>query len=176
MQDKSYHFVSRAEFEQRVKNGEFLEHAEFGGNLYGTTAQAVRDVNGKGDGRRAILDIDAQGVRLIKENHPDLNPLFVFISPPTFATLQERLEGRATDTADAIDHRLRMALEELAFARMPGSFDCVIVNKDLDNAYAKLRAVVHDDLSGPFDQVPPEDDAEKLRRGSGTTGREGSSS
>ena len=61
---QSYHFVTRDEFEQRVRNGEFLEHAVFGGNMYGTTAQAVRDVHEKGAGRRAILDIDAQGVRL----------------------------------------------------------------------------------------------------------------
>ena len=85
--------------------------------MYGTTAQAVRDVHEKGAGRRAILDIDAQGVRLIKQNHPDLNPIYVFISPPTFGTLKERLEGRATDSKDAIERRLNMALDELAYAR-----------------------------------------------------------
>lgn len=163
---ESYHFVPRDEFLQRVANGEFLEHAEFGGNLYGTTAQAVRDVNEKGEGRRAILDIDAQGVRLIKANHPDLNPVYVFISPPTFETLQQRLEGRATDSKDAIERRLNMALEELAFARQPDSFHCVIVNDDLAKAYEKLRAIVNDDFSGPFDQVPAEDDAERRRRSS----------
>mgnify|MGYP002717399312 FL=1 len=166
MQDKSYHFVSRAEFEQRVKNGEFLEHAEFGGNLYGTTAQAVRDVHEKGAGRRAILDIDAQGVRLIKQNHPDLNPIYVFISPPTFGTLKERLEGRATDSKDAIERRLNMALDELAYARQPHSFDCIIVNQDLAKAYEKLRAVIQGEVSVPSDSVPPEDEAERLRRSS----------
>ena len=163
---QSYHFVTRDEFEQRVRNGEFLEHAVFGGNMYGTTAQAVRDVHEKGAGRRAILDIDAQGVRLIKQNHPDLNPIYVFISPPTFGTLKERLEGRATDSKDAIERRLNMALDELAYARQPHSFDCIIVNQDLAKAYEKLRAVIQGEVSVPSDSVPPEDEAERLRRSS----------
>ncbi|WFD26597.1 guanylate kinase [Malassezia nana] len=128
----SYHFVSRDEFLRHVHAGEFLEHAEFGGNLYGTTAKAVQDVSRQGEPRRAILDIDAQGVRLIKAHHASLNPVFVFIAPPTFATLQERLQRRATDTPEAIERRLQMALQELAFAREPHSFDCVIVNDNLD--------------------------------------------
>lgn len=160
----SYHFVTRDEFERRVRAGEFLEHAEFGGNLYGTTAQAVQDVSRQGAGRRAILDIDAQGVRLIKANHASLNPVFVFVAPPTFSTLQERLQCRATDAPEAIERRLHMALQELAFARQPHSFDCVIVNDDLDRAYQLLRKIVNDDLQGPFDQVPAEDDAERARR------------
>lgn len=163
---QSYHFVTRDEFERRVQNGEFLEHAVFGGNMYGTTAQAVRDVHEKGAGRRAILDIDAQGVRLIKQNHPDLNPIYVFISPPTFSTLKERLEGRATDSKDAIERRLSMALEELAYARQPDSFDCIIVNQDLAKAYEKLRAVIQGEKSVSSDSVPPEDEAERLRRSS----------
>lgn len=160
----SYHFVTRDEFERRVRAGEFLEHAEFGGNLYGTTAQAVQDVSRQGEGRRAILDIDAQGVRLIKANHASLNPVFVFVAPPTFSTLQERLQHRATDAPEAIERRLTMALQELTFAREPHSFDCVIVNDDLDRAYQLLRRVVNGDLAGPFDQVPAEDDAERQRR------------
>lgn len=134
--------------------------------MYGTTAQAVRDVHEKGAGRRAILDIDAQGVRLIKQNHPDLNPIYVFISPPTFSTLKERLEGRATDSKDAIERRLSMALEELAYARQPDSFDCIIVNQDLAKAYEKLRAVIQGEKSVSSDSVPPEDEAERLRRSS----------
>ena len=163
---QSYHFVTRDEFEQRVRNGEFLEHAVVGGNMYGTTAQAVRDVHEKGAGHPAILDIDAQGVRLIKQNHPDLNPIYVFISPPTFGTLKERLEGRATDSKDAIERRLNMALDELAYARQPHSFDCIIVNQDLAKAYEKLRAVIQGEVSVPSDSVPPEDEAERLRRSS----------
>ena len=167
---KSYHFVSRDQFEDLIKKGEFLEHAEFGGNLYGTSAQAVRDVSEKGEGRRAILDIDAQGVRLIKANHAHLNPVYVFISPPTYDTLRSRLEGRATDAPEAIQRRLRMALHELEYARQgKDAFDVVIVNDDLNRAYGLLRNVVHDKLDGPFDQVPPPDNAEDAYRQSASS-------
>ena len=158
----SYHFVTRDEFLRRVHEGEFLEHAEFGGNLYGTTAQAVRDVSDAEPKRQAILDIDAQGVRLIKANHAYLDPTYVFIAPPTFATLKQRLESRATDSPEAIQRRLDMALNELKFARQPGSFDCIIVNDDLDRAYGLLRAVVNGDIaSKKFDTVPQVDDTER---------------
>jgi len=105
-------------------------------------------------------------VRLIKQNHPDLNPIYVFISPPTFGTLKERLEGRATDSKDAIERRLNMALDELAYARQPHSFDCIIVNQDLAKAYEKLRSVIQGEVPVPSDSVPPEDEAERLRRSS----------
>lgn len=158
---KSYHFVSRDEFLERVNNGEFLEHAQFGGNLYGTSVRAVQDVSSGPDARRALLDIDTQGVRLIKDNHAYLNPIYIFLSPPTYATLKQRLESRATDAPEAITKRLHMALHELHYARKPGMYDCIIVNDDLDRAYALLRKAVRGTLDGKFDAVPPVDDAEK---------------
>ncbi len=117
MRGQSYHYVSQSEFEHLVQQGAFLEHAQFGGNRYGTTAKAVADVSTEGvqgaDGstnaRRAVLDIDAQGVKLIKQNHPALNPIFIFISPPSFATLKQRLVGRGTETDESVKKRLNMA-------------------------------------------------------------------
>lgn len=150
---KSYHFVTRDEFQRRVDNGEFLEHAQFGGNMYGTTARAVQDVSSDGN-RRALLDIDAQGVRLIKNNHAYLNPIYIFLSPPAYATLKQRLESRATDSPDAISKRLAMALHELHHARMPSMYDCVIVNDDLDRAYGLLRKAVHGMMDEKYDKVP----------------------
>ncbi|WFD00501.1 guanylate kinase [Malassezia yamatoensis] len=162
----SYHFVTRDEFLRLVNQGKFLEYAEFSGNLYGTTASAVEAVSSSGNGlRRAILDIDSQGVKLIKQNHPYLNPVYVFVSPPCYNALRERLEGRQTDSQDAIQRRLRMAIHELAYARQPNSFDFVIVNDDLNRAYEMLRKIVLDtteDLQS--DQVPAVDAHEQHAR------------
>ncbi|WFD30510.1 guanylate kinase [Malassezia sp. CBS 17886] len=162
----SYHFVTRPVFAGLVDEGAFLEHAEFGGNLYGTTAKAVQTVSEKDGGRcRAILDIDSQGVKLIKAHHAYLDPVFLFLSPPAYGVLQQRLEGRSTDSPEAIARRLQMALCELQYAREPGSFDYVIVNEDLDHAYTLLRAVARDEAQGAtFDAVPPADDAERAAR------------
>ncbi|WFD34604.1 guanylate kinase [Malassezia cuniculi] len=154
---KSYHFVSREEFQRRVDNGEFLEYAQFGGNMYGTTVRAVQDVSTGPDARRALLDIDAQGVRLIKDNHSHLNPIYIFLSPPAYSTLKHRLESRATDSAEAISKRLVMALHELHYARKPGMYDCVIINDDLERAYALLRKAVHGMLDEQYDKVPAVD-------------------
>lgn len=159
---RSYHFVTRDTFTKLVAAGAFLEHAEFGGNLYGTTAQAVKDVSAQpGETRRAILDIDAQGVKLIKSNHAHLDPVYVFLCPPAYHVLRERLEGRATDHAEAITLRLKMALHELHYARKPHSFDYVVVNDDMDHAYKLLRAIAIDSTDGvTFDKVPPADEDE----------------
>ncbi|KAI3629019.1 hypothetical protein CBS9595_000091 [Malassezia furfur] len=163
---KSYHFVSRDEFQQLIKQGEFLEYAEFSGNLYGTTAKAVQSVSSSEHGhRRAILDIDSQGVKLIKMNHAHLNPVYVFISPPSYGALRQRLEGRNTDTDEAITRRLKMALHELHYARKSGSFDYIIVNDDLNRAYELLRKVVLETPDeGEYDEVPPVDDHEHEAR------------
>lgn len=160
MRGQSYHYVSHSEFESLISQGAFLEHAQFGGNRYGTTAKAVADVTTTSS-RRAILDIDAQGVKLIKANHPSLNPIFIFISPPSFSTLKQRLTGRGTETEENITKRLTMAGKEMEFAREKGAFDWVIVNDDLDTAYAKLKKAIYGTLEqGEDDKMPPKDNDE----------------
>ncbi|PWY99537.1 putative GUK1-guanylate kinase [Testicularia cyperi] len=161
---QSYHYVSQEEFESLVQQGAFLEHAKFGGNRYGTTAKAVADVSTEGvtgaDGstnaRRAVLDIDAQGVKLIKANHPSLNPIYIFISPPSFSTLQQRLTGRGTETQESITKRLAMAASEMAYARQQNAHDWIIVNDDLERAYSLLKAAINQTLQpGQDDKMPP---------------------
>ncbi|PWN44664.1 putative guanylate kinase [Ceraceosorus guamensis] len=141
----AYHFTDRPSFLAGVEKGDFLEHAEFGGNLYGTSAQAVVDVqNAKtpdGAKKRCLLDIDTQGVKQIKALHDYLGCQFVFIAPPSLAALRSRLEARGTETEQSLNARLSMAASELAYAKS-GGHDHVIVNDDLDKAYAKLKAVV----------------------------------
>jgi guanylate kinase len=149
---REYHFVTVDKFQQLKSEGAFLESAQFSGNYYGTSIAAVKDVSA--GGRRAILDIEAQGVRQVKAT--DLNSVYVFLSPPNLATLRERLSGRGTDTEEAIAKRLRTALDEVAYAK-EGAHEIVIVNDSLDRAYALFREVA---LGVPIvgDVLPPLDD------------------
>ncbi|KWU46189.1 guanylate kinase [Rhodotorula sp. JG-1b] len=147
----SYHFVTRDDFLDLVKRDGFIEHAEFGGNMYGTSVQAVEDV--KKGGKMCILDIDTQGVKLIKANHPHLDPLYVFISPPSIASLKTRLTGRGTESAESMSARLAAAVGELEYAKS-GAFDVVVVNDDLERAYKVLRQVVVEGKTDGGDQLP----------------------
>ena len=132
--------MTRDDFLSLVDRGGFVEHAEFGGNLYGTSVAAVHAVAEQEPARRCILDIDAQGVRLIKEK-PELHPVYLFIAPPSRAELRQRLEGRGTETQEAVAKRLAMAEKELEYAAQPGSWDVLIVNDDLDRAYERFQKV-----------------------------------
>ncbi|UZJ51329.1 hypothetical protein CBS101457_000649 [Exobasidium rhododendri] len=163
---ESYHYVDRSQFEKLIEEGAFLEYAQFGGNYYGTSAKAVEDVskpNEDASRRRALLDIDTQGVILIKKNHAYLNPLFLFIAPPSLATLRQRLESRKTDTPEAIQKRLAMAAGEMAYARQ-GGHDVIIKNDDLDRAYGVFRSALQGTLQGQGDALPEEEEEEKKLR------------
>jgi len=123
-----------------VDQGAFIEHAQFSGNFYGTSVKAVGDVAKQG--RRCILDIDSQGVKMLKQKHPDLNPVYVFIAPPSRAELRSRLVGRATETDEAVKARLETALKEIAYVKNePKAVDVVIVNDELDRAHNLLETV-----------------------------------
>jgi guanylate kinase len=130
-----YHFIPREEFERRRDHGEFLEWAVVAGHLYGTAAEAVRQVTGKGVD--VLLDIDTQGAASIRRLAPDA--VQVFILPPGPEALRARLEARGSESAESLDRRLGLARGEIEQA---GLYDYVIVNDDLDQAYDRLRAVV----------------------------------
>ncbi|KAM6496922.1 guanylate kinase [Amanita muscaria] len=148
-----YHFVTRQKFLDLVQEGAFIEHAQFSGNHYGTSFEAVRLIQQQG--KRCILDIEAQGVQQIKKT--ELNPVYLFISPPNIKTLRRRLQVRATDTESAIQKRLAIALNEIQYAKQPNIHDIVIVNDDLDRAYEQLRNVaLGERIVG--DTLPPLDD------------------
>ncbi|KAI0047237.1 guanylate kinase [Auriscalpium vulgare] len=150
---KQYHFVSRDVFLDLLNRKGFIEHAEFSGNLYGTSVQAVQSI--ADSGRRCILDIESQGVRQIKQT--DLNPVYLFISPPSLAALRERLTSRGTETEVAVEKRLGTALVEIEYAKEPGVHDLVIVNDDLDRAYELFKKVaLGEHVEG--DSLPPLND------------------
>ncbi|KAG6828728.1 guanylate kinase [Tricholoma furcatifolium] len=150
---KQYHFVTPQRFRELLKEDAFIEHAEFSGNYYGTSFETVRAVQQLG--RRCILDIDAQGVRQIKITN--LDPVYLFISPPSLDTLRTRLQQRGTETEAAVQKRLAAALKEVAYAKEPGVHDFVIVNDDLERAYGLFRDVaLGEKIVG--DTLPPLDD------------------
>lgn len=96
-----------------------------------------------------------QGVRQVKKT--DLNPVYLFIAPPDMSTLRRRLRGRGTDSEDAIQRRLATALAEIDFARQPGTCDYVIVNDNLDSAYASFKKLaLGEEIESDF--IPPLDD------------------
>jgi guanylate kinase len=127
-----YHFLSAGDFDRRVAAGEFLEHAEYAGNRYGTLHSELRR-----PARAVVLEIDAQGARQVRERLPEA--ALVFIEPPSFADLETRLAGRGADRPEQIERRLAAAREELAAA---GEFDHRIVNDDLQTALRELEELV----------------------------------
>ncbi|KAI0080176.1 guanylate kinase [Panus rudis PR-1116 ss-1] len=149
---KHYYFVSRDEFQRLIKENAFIEYAEFSGNYYGTSFMTVREVSQ--GGRRCILDIEAQGVRQIKATN--LNPVYLFISPPSLQALRLRLQGRGTESEASLAKRLATALREIEYAK-EGAHDIVIVNDDLERAYGLFQKVaLGEKITG--DSLPPLDD------------------
>ncbi|KAJ1995147.1 guanylate kinase [Coemansia spiralis] len=135
---RDYHFLTPEEFVAAIGRNEFIEHAEFSGNRYGTTIQAVKDV--ADSGKTCILDIDVQGVKSVKNT--DLDARFIFVAPPSEEELERRLRGRGTDSEESIHKRLEAAKKELDYGNQEGSCDTKIVNDDLDAAYKKLVSFI----------------------------------
>jgi len=136
---REYHFVTVDEIKRGIDAGEFLEHAQFSGNFYGTSKRAVEHV--LSSGRICALDIDIQGVINLKKT--DLNPIYCFVKPPSLESLETRLRERGTETDESLKKRLDTAKVELEYEKNePHAFDYVIVNDDLDQAYEKLKAIL----------------------------------
>ena len=129
-----YFFITRQEFDSRVANNEFLEHAEYAGNCYGTPRSYVLDLLNKGVS--VILEIDLQGAVQVKACMPE--SVSIFILPPSFEELENRLRGRGTETPEKIEKRLAAAKHEMDMAH---TYDHRIVNDDLADAYQQLRSI-----------------------------------
>lgn len=134
-----YFFVPMAEFEALIAQNGFVEHAQFGSNRYGTSKGTIKEQTAKG--KVVVLDIEMEGVKQIKNS--DLQARFVFVKPPSFEALEQRLRGRATEDEAAITKRLNQAIKELEYADTPGVHDIIIVNDDLDAAYKELEDFVY---------------------------------
>jgi len=142
-----YYFVSREAFEKLKAESGFIETAEFGGNLYGTSVKAIEDVathGGKdGKGLICILDIEMEGVKQVKRR-PDLDARICFLQPPNVEELEKRLRGRGTEKEESIQKRLKQAESEMEYARTEGRRNKVVVNGDLDTAYRELEEWIID--------------------------------
>ena len=132
-----YFFLSPEEFRQRIENGEFLEYEEvYEGRFYGTLkAQIERQLKA---GQNVVFDVDVKGGVNIKKFYGN-RAMSLFIQPPSVEELRRRLEGRGTDTPEAIENRLAKAEYELTFAPQ---FDHIIVNDDLETAEAEALQLV----------------------------------
>jgi guanylate kinase len=135
---ESYHFLDRDEFERRIAAGEFLETAEYLGNLYGTPLADVRQALDNGE--NIILEIEVQGGRQVAEKMPE--SVRVFVLPPTMETLQARLRGRQTESKMIQEKRLAEADGEIGFARDSGCYVHFVTNDDLDSTVAEIIRIV----------------------------------
>jgi len=136
---KDYNFTTKEEMLEKIKAGDFLEHAQFSGNYYGTSKQAVADV--LKSGRICALDVDIQGVINLKKT--DLNSIFIFVKPPSIEELEKRLLDRKTETEESLKKRLDTAKIELEYEEAnKDAFDHVITNDNLDRAYIELKEIL----------------------------------
>ncbi len=137
-----YFFISPEEFRDRIAKNEFLEYEEvYHDRFYGTLKQQVE--RQREQGQNVVFDVDVKGGVNIKKHYGD-EALSLFIQPPSVAELRKRLEGRGTDSAEAIEERLAKAEYEMTFA---SQFDHVIVNDDLQAAKQETLSVVMDFLN-----------------------------
>jgi len=133
----SYNFVTREEFKTMIENGGFIEHAEFGGNMYGTSVKAVEDV--AKDGKICLLEIDVQGAESIKTLGMEARFVFITTSGDTLSILTDRLQNRGSESKEQVAKRLSAAKRELKFLDdNPEFFDFVLENDDLEEAYKRL--------------------------------------
>ncbi|XP_075070240.1 guanylate kinase isoform X2 [Mixophyes fleayi] len=140
---KDYHFVTVQEMQRGIDSGEFIEHAVFSGNMYGTSKAAVHAV--QSGNQICILDIDMQGVKSIKKT--DLNPIYISIQPPSVEILEKRLRDRKTESEESLQKRLAVAKRDIEISKEPGLFDEAIINDDLEDAYSKLKAVLKEEIN-----------------------------
>ena len=135
---REYHFVTPDQFEAMVREDGFLEHAVVFGNRYGTGRAAVEAQLARGTD--VVLEIDWQGARQVRAARAGTPGIFIL--PPSASALRQRLEGRATDSAEVIERRLAEARADMAHH---GEFEYVIVNDSFDQALADLRAILRDE-------------------------------
>jgi guanylate kinase len=130
-----YNFVDNEEFRGMIAGSEFIEWAEVHGNFYGTSRKKIAEMASAGID--VLLDIDVQGARQVKEKLPD--SVLIFILPPSFEVLKERLTGRMTDTDEVIEKRLKKAADEIGEYK---NYDYVIVNNVIENALTELKSII----------------------------------
>jgi len=132
---KDYYFVSKEEFERRIEEGKFLEHAEFVGNYYGTP---IDEVNKQLDnGKEVILEIEVEGALQVRDKVKDA--VFIFLVPPSREALYNRLKRRGTESEEVIQERIQKANREFKLAY---KYDYIVVNDEVNNAADRIMAII----------------------------------
>ncbi len=130
-----YYFLSREEFERTAAEGGMLEYASYNGNYYGTPKAPVEQQRNQGND--VVLEIEVQGALQVKKSCPDA--LLIFVAPPSFEELKNRLAGRQTEDAKTVENRLNIARQELMCA---GEYDYIIVNDTVEQAVQRLGQII----------------------------------
>mgnify|MGYP002784266086 FL=1 len=133
---KDYYFLSVEEFEQAIERGDLAEYEHIFGNYYGTLKSEIQSA--LADGKSLVFDIDVKGALSLQRTYPD-ESLLIFVAPPSMETLAKRLSERNTESEEQL--KLRLARAEMEMAQQ-NRFDEVIVNDDLENAFAAARNLV----------------------------------
>jgi guanylate kinase len=141
-QGVDYHFFAPEEFERHVRDGDFVEHADYAGARYGTLRSELETRSAAG--APVVLEIELQGARQVRDTMP--SAVQVFIAPPSLDALRARLVGRGTDVPEQIEARLRTAEREVA---AKDEFAHVVVNDRLEDAVDELAAIVREALATP---------------------------
>ena len=141
-----YHFLTLDTFREWTAQDEFLEHAEFVGNCYGTPKKYVYEAMDRG--QDVILDIEVQGAMQVAEKMPEV--VRIFIAPPSWTELERRLTERGTDTPEKIRGRLARAKEEVKLA---GTYDYFVINDSVENAVRELNAIMTAEHCKPQDRM-----------------------
>jgi len=145
-----YHFLSPAEFDQRVDAGEFVEHATYSGRRYGTLRSELEGRLARGE--PVVLEIEVQGARQVREAMPEA--VAVFIAPPSRDALRARLVGRGTDPPEQVEQRMQTAEGEL---EAQPEFSRVVVNDRLEQATDELERIVRGALRSPATLQAPDE-------------------
>lgn len=132
--DVHYHFLTDEEFEDKSKRGQFLEQVELFGYRYGTDKEVIERL--RAAGKHVFLVIDTEGAEKLMRDYP---AVFIFVKPPSIDELRSRLSKRGTETEGSLEMRLSKAEEEMRQAK---KYDYIIVNDDLDIAYAVLKSIL----------------------------------
>ena len=134
---REYDFLTVDQFRQKIKEGQFLEHAKVFGNLYGTPLQAVRDTISQG--KSVVFDVDWQGGKQIRSSSLSKFVISIFILPPSIKELHDRLMNRAQDSSETVKDRMKKSIDEIMHWK---EYDYVIVNRDFDKTLREVESII----------------------------------
>ena len=141
-----YHFLTRERFQEWIDAGDFLEHAQFVGNFYGTPRRYVDEAMDQG--RDVLLDIEIQGAEQIHQKRPEA--VRIYIAPPSWEELERRLIGRGTEDMEKVRSRLARGKEEFAAAK---DFDYFVINDTVEHAVEEIRAIMTAEHCRPVERI-----------------------